>query len=93
LTRPRGVTPLNSRARKSKLKTLRARDGDQCWYCETLIDFSLPRTDPEAWTFEHVVPAFKPTATNENENLRLTHQVCNHTRGKFFEREMKRVAA
>jgi 5-methylcytosine-specific restriction endonuclease McrA len=74
------------------MQTIRERDGDNCWYCETTIDFELPRNHPEAWTFEHVIPAFDKKATNENENLKLTHAVCNHTRGKFFEKAMKYAA-
>lgn len=83
---------MNSRARKSKMNTLRTRDGDNCWYCGSRLDFDLPRTHLEAPTFEHVIPASEG-GTNENSNLKLTHKVCNGIRGRFFEGKGYKVAA
>jgi 5-methylcytosine-specific restriction endonuclease McrA len=84
----RNMAPKN---RRWRFAHLRERDGDACWICGEVIDFELPRGHDEAWTFDHVVPR-ENGGPNAAVNLRLAHQVCNHTRGKFYDKRRDEAA-
>jgi hypothetical protein len=62
---------------------VRARDGDGCWICGELIDFTLPPGFGRGPSLEHVVPAAAGTiGRRDPANLRLAHtRPCNHSKG------------
>jgi 5-methylcytosine-specific restriction endonuclease McrA len=63
---------------------LRARDGDDCWICDKVMDFTLPRDHPQAPTLDHVQPKAAGGAT-VLANLRLAHgRPCNHDKGALW---------
>lgn len=60
---------------------LRERDGDGCWICEMVIDFSLAGSeDPMMPTIDHVIPRGRG-GKNVMSNFRLAHKKCNGRRG------------
>jgi hypothetical protein len=59
---------------------VRIRDGDLCWICGTLIDFTRPAGTFMGPSLEHVTPR-AAGGTNHLGNLRLTHAYpCNHAK-------------
>jgi 5-methylcytosine-specific restriction endonuclease McrA len=63
---------------------LRDRDGDLCSICGELMDFTLPRGDPQAPSLEHVRPKAAGGRTVMG-NLRLAHaSPCNHDKGSYW---------
>jgi hypothetical protein len=63
---------------------LRDRDGDLCSICGELMDFTLPRDDPQAPSLEHERPKAAGGRTVMS-NLRLAHaSPCNHDKGSFW---------
>lgn len=66
---------------RSKIASLRKRDGDLCRICWTPIDFRLAGTDhPMAPSADHVLPKSRG-GTGVMRNLRLAHAICNVRRG------------
>ncbi|MEP2103570.1 MAG: HNH endonuclease signature motif containing protein [Parasphingorhabdus sp.] len=64
------------KAKQSKRKTLRKRDGDDCWYCGNVMRFGgIPNTRKSA-TIEHLQPLTKG-GTWALDNLALCHSSCN----------------
>lgn len=59
---------------------LAERDGWCCWLCSAPVDGELIYPDPEMGTFDHVVPVSKG-GSDDAENLRLAHWICNVRRG------------
>jgi len=52
------------------------RDNFVCHICDGFVDMSLPRTHRFGATVDHVVPLAKG-GTDEPDNLKLAHWVCN----------------
>lgn len=50
--------------------------GSTCWLCGLPIDLALPRTHPQGFTVDHVVPRSKG-GTDVLSNLRPAHWICN----------------
>lgn len=55
-------------------------DEDVCWLCGHVVDKTLPGTDPDGPTVDHIKPR-EHGGTNELSNLRLAHLRCNSARG------------
>lgn len=74
--------PTTPRRRRSYLRQLRERDGDDCQWCGKPFDFTLPREDPMAWSFDHIVPHAEggPFCV---ANLQLMHRHCNEIEGRW----------
>lgn len=53
------------------------RDGWACWLCGVMVDQFVPRTSRMGATVDHVVPLSKG-GSDELENLRLAHWICNN---------------
>lgn len=51
--------------------------GDDCHICTQKIDLSLPRTSKQGLTIDHVIPLSKG-GSDEMENLRPAHWICNN---------------
>lgn len=56
------------------------RDNFVCHICSGLVDMSLPRTSGLGATVDHVIPLSKG-GSDEPDNLRLAHWVCNVRKG------------
>ena len=56
---------------------LRAHYGDNCWWCDQPIDFTLKPANPKSATREHLQPIKRHGGTNEIANLRICHKHCN----------------
>ncbi|MFQ6230770.1 HNH endonuclease signature motif containing protein [Nocardia sp. NPDC002869] len=69
---------LDDRTYRKATKQLRARS-QTCWICGGRIDVSLPYTDPESWTADHVVPRSK--GGHLLGEMRAAHRRCNSKRG------------
>lgn len=64
----------------AQFRRLRERDGDGCWWCGLLIDFTITSsTDPVRASRDHVVPVIMG-GTDDDENMRLAHARCNEER-------------
>jgi hypothetical protein len=67
--------------RGAVVKRLRVRDGDVCWLCQTRSLFLPERsTILGIATIDHVLPV-SMGGSNDDENLRLSHLLCNNIRG------------
>lgn len=66
----------NAVVRKVDFLALRARDGDQCCICGSLIDFELTYPDRASPTLEHVVPLSRG-GSHTQENTGMAHWLCN----------------
>lgn len=66
---------MKGRVKFNKFRELAARDGDQCHYCEILLD-------DENRTIDHVVPASE-NGGNGSDNLVLACEPCNNARGNM----------
>ncbi len=53
-----------------------ARTGACCHVCGGLIDYSLPRTDPNSFVVDHVIPLIRGGA-DTLDNKRAAHRQCN----------------
>ena len=62
---------------------LRERDGDDCWLCRELIDFSLEPGHPRGRSVDHVRPRIAG-GQNVLANIRLAHRQCNERRGAVW---------
>lgn len=63
-------------SRKPEMRQiLRARDGDLCFYCRTLMDFINPEA-PNAATIEHLMNR-SDRSDNRRGNLVLAGAACN----------------
>jgi 5-methylcytosine-specific restriction endonuclease McrA len=56
------------------------RDNYVCHICSELVDMSLPRTNGLGATVDHVIPLSKG-GTDDFDNLRLAHWICNIRKG------------
>jgi 5-methylcytosine-specific restriction endonuclease McrA len=56
------------------------RDGFMCHICSGVVDMTLPRTRALGGTVDHVVPLSKG-GSDDPENLKLAHWVCNVRKG------------
>jgi hypothetical protein len=71
--------------REAIVASLRKRDGEQCWLCQTTILFWPERHDIlGAATIDHVLP-WSLGGGNDEENLRLAHYLCNNVRGNSID--------
>lgn len=61
------------------LEKLVQRDGYICKICDKPIDLSI-RKGPNTATIDHIIPR-SLKGTNNINNLRIAHAICNHTRG------------
>lgn len=53
-----------------------------CHICAQPIDYSLPPSDPQAFTVDHVLPrSTHPWAAEDPANCRSAHAKCNKSRG------------
>lgn len=90
--RPVAYVPRRERVRLSKgeratvVRTLRLRDGDGCRLCGTVIDFTLPQTDPWAEEIDHIVP-FSLGGPCALSNFQLAHAWCNRRKGATLVRQ------
>lgn len=50
--------------------------GSDCHICKTAIDLTLPRTNKQGLTVDHLFPISKG-GTDEMDNLRPAHWICN----------------
>ena len=77
---------------RKQIRSLRERDGDDCWLCEAPIDFRLTDpNDPAYGTRDHVNPRSEG-GSDDLGNLRLAHKSCNEERGRAKEAAKKRRA-
>lgn len=56
------------------------RWGNRCHLCEKKIDLGLSGKDPRGFTRDHVIPV-SMGGTNDAENIRPAHWICNTRRG------------
>jgi hypothetical protein len=63
----------------SKLEVVE-RWGNRCHLCEKKIDLALSGKNPRGFTFDHVIPV-SMGGTNDAENIRPAHWICNTRRG------------
>ena len=56
------------------------RWGNRCHLCEKKIDLGLSGKNPLGFTFDHVIPV-SLGGTNDAENIRPAHWICNIRRG------------
>lgn len=66
--------------RNRQIQQLLARDGPECWLCETEIDMTLVYPNPGCATRDHVIPRSK-RGSDALHNLKLAHKYCNEARG------------
>lgn len=59
---------------------VQVRSGSPCWLCEQPIDLSLRYPNNLSFTVDHVIPT-SHGGTNELEQLRPAHAICNKRRG------------
>lgn len=64
---------------RARVAALRLRDGDACWLCGEVIDFTLPQNDPREKSIDHVIP-LSAGGPNACGNRRLAHRACNSAR-------------
>lgn len=79
--RYRAAAP-HPRVRVQLRAELRLRDGDDCWICGRVMDFTdaaLATNHDDAVSLEHVTE-FRSGGGWVLENLRLTHRACNQLR-------------
>lgn len=70
------------RGNRTLLLRLRVRDGDNCYLCGVLMDFSGTRDIPHAASLDHIQMR-KDGGTNHAENFKLAHRHCNTKRGNI----------
>jgi 5-methylcytosine-specific restriction endonuclease McrA len=71
-----------SKHSRRQVRALRERDGDDCWLCESPIDFGIAsQLDPGFGTRDHVNPK-ADGGSDDLANLRLAHRSCNEARGR-----------
>jgi 5-methylcytosine-specific restriction endonuclease McrA len=64
-----------------QVRVLRRRDGDDCWLCGYVIDFTIKDDDdPWHWSRDHFIPR-SLGGPSTVENMRLAHKWCNSHRG------------
>ncbi|MCL2795845.1 MAG: HNH endonuclease [Microbacteriaceae bacterium] len=63
---------------RKRARALRHRR-QPCWLCGKPIDYSLPYTDPMAFTADHVQP--RALGGKLISELRAAHRSCNSRRG------------
>ena len=61
-------------------RELRARDGDSCYLCGLIIDFSIKWPNPDSPSMDHVTPISRGGAHHIN-NTAMTHLSCNLRKG------------
>ena len=53
-----------------------------CWLCGQPINMQLPRTDPDSFELDHILPvSTHPELANDPANTRPAHKQCNRARG------------
>jgi 5-methylcytosine-specific restriction endonuclease McrA len=63
------------------------RDNFVCHICNKLVDMSLPRTDKQGATIDHVIPISRG-GTDSLDNLKLAHWSCNMKKSNKFMEEL-----
>lgn len=66
---------------------LAIRDGRRCQICLKKLDLRLPSTHDYGPTLDHILPVSRG-GTNESNNLRLAHRICNMKRGNRLDAQM-----
>lgn len=67
---------------RRQIRSLRRRDGDNCWLCQKPVDFAITDPqDPGYRTRDHVVPRSQ-NGPGGLGNFRLAHRECNEKRGR-----------
>lgn len=56
------------------------RDGYVCHICRDLVDVSLPPSDPQSFTLDHIV-ALENGGPDTEANLATAHHGCNAAKG------------
>lgn len=69
-----------SREREKQRAAILARWGAVCWLCDRPIRLDTRWPAPGALTRDHVIPRSRG-GSDDVENLRPAHKVCNETRG------------
>jgi hypothetical protein len=67
--------------RSFPITELGERDGWTCWICSEPVDRLLCGRHPLMPSYDHVVPSSRG-GSDEPDNLRLAHLLCNIRRGK-----------
>lgn len=77
----RWEAPTASNRRKwERIERLTARDGADCCLCGLPLNPLMPTNHDLEITFEHVIPASEGGLATD-ENLMLSHRICNRKRG------------
>ena len=61
---------------KISVEVLLVRDGNLCYLCDEVIDFTLPRNTAYGAVIEHVIPIAKG-GMDTWSNVKLAHWICN----------------
>jgi len=69
--------------RQNHFGQIAERDDWTCWICKIRIDPDVPSTNRMGATIDHVIPISKG-GTNDHENLKLAHWICNVRRGNDY---------
>lgn len=77
-----------SKGERFSTEDLRARSGDCCYLCDSVINFSLKHPDPQSPSWDHVIPLSRG-GLHEFSNVSLTHLVCNLRKGTKLITEMR----
>ena len=85
-SRNRGLR--GSKQRESKVAKIRERDGDNCHICGKIIDFTITdfAKNDLAVSSDHFTPV-SDGGSNHIDNLRLSHRICNTSRGNGHDHE------
>lgn len=75
------------RRQQAALKRRTARLGLVCWLCGSKIDTSLPPTDGQSFTADHIMALANGGHLVKNE-LRPAHRGCNSRRGNHVDIEI-----
>ena len=76
----------------AKREQVRARDGDDCWWCFRPMDFAATARKTQAPTIEHLLP-LSLGGTGRLDNLVLCHPGCNRQLGNRPRAEKERLRA
>lgn len=76
--------------KRSKIKEIRERDGDNCWRCHQPMDFEAVPNSRKAPTIEHL-ESKKHGGTLSIENVVLCHPGCNRHLGTNTPSQKRRM--
>lgn len=70
------------RISKAKRERIFERDGGICQICFNPVDPTLPMNHEERAALDHI-ERFRDHGDESDDNLRLTHQICNEIRERM----------